>query len=177
MLYFTSDLHFYHDKIIRHIHRPFQNAEEMNDILIKKWNAMIDFEDEVYILGDVTMKGAALAHDCLSALNGTKHLIRGNHDNFIDSPKFNRSLFASIQDYAEIPYGNTHFILCHYPFLEWNECRRGTIHLHGHQHNHADYNSANRQKGTRRYDVGVDANDMAPVNADKILAFFNDIPI
>ena len=99
MLYFTADLHFYHDKIIRHIQRPFANADVMNRILIKNWNASISLDDEVYILGDVTMKGAAFAHDCLSALNGTKHLIRGNHDNFIDSPHFDRSLFASIQDY------------------------------------------------------------------------------
>ncbi len=57
MVYFTADLHFYHDKIIRHTQRPFHNAEEMNKALIKKWNYKISCDDEVYILGDFTMKG------------------------------------------------------------------------------------------------------------------------
>ena len=61
MVYFTADLHFYHDKIIRHTQRPFHNAEEMNKALIKKWNNKISCDDEVYILGDFTMKGADLA--------------------------------------------------------------------------------------------------------------------
>lgn len=57
MVYFTADLHFYHDKIIRHTQRPFHNAEEMNKALIKKRNNKISCDDEVYILGDFTMKG------------------------------------------------------------------------------------------------------------------------
>ena len=62
MVYFTADLHFYHNKIIRHTQRPFRNVEEMNTALIKKWNDKISYDDEVYILGDFTMKG----RDCAS---------------------------------------------------------------------------------------------------------------
>jgi calcineurin-like phosphoesterase family protein len=29
MIYFTSDLHFYHDNIIRHTNRPYHGFEEM----------------------------------------------------------------------------------------------------------------------------------------------------
>lgn len=70
MIYFTADLHFYHDKIIRHTQRPFRSAEEMNKVLIQKWNARIAYDDEVFILGDFTMKGADLASACLYALKG-----------------------------------------------------------------------------------------------------------
>ena len=65
MIYFTSDLHFYHDKIITHTQRPFYNAEEMNKTLIQKWNNKVSSNDEVYILGDFTMKGAEIAASCL----------------------------------------------------------------------------------------------------------------
>ena len=102
MIYFTADLHFYHDKIIRHTQRPYHSAEEMNQDLIRKWNRKVSLEDEVYILGDVTMKGADLAAACLYALQGKKHLIRGNHDKFVDSELFEPSLFVSIQDYKEM---------------------------------------------------------------------------
>lgn len=173
MIFFTADLHFYHDKIIRHTQRPFHNVEEMNKALIKKWNDKISSNDEVYILGDFTMKGADLASAILYSLKGKKHLVRGNHDNFIDDPQFDRSLFASIQDYLEIVYCNTNFILFHYPIVEWNGSGKGAIALHGHQHNHKGYNVKNLQNGVFRYDVGVDANGMEPISAEEIIDFFD----
>ncbi len=173
MVYFTSDLHFHHENIIRHTKRPFQNIEQMDQALIKNWNQLVDFQDEVYILGDFTMKGPSLAMETLSELKGTKHLIRGNHDRFADNPSFNQSLFTSIQDYAEIEVCNTRFILFHYPIMEWNGFFRGSISLHGHQHNHRDYNEQNRRQGVLRYDVGVDANIMKPVSAEEIISFFS----
>ena len=55
MLYFTSDLHFYHDNIIQLTSRPYQDVNEMNERLIANWNKKIRPKDEVYILGDVKL--------------------------------------------------------------------------------------------------------------------------
>ncbi|MCM1542711.1 MAG: hydrolase [Blautia sp.] len=173
MIYFTADLHFCHEKIIKHAQRPFLNVEEMNKTLIRKWNNKISYDDEVYILGDLTMKGAGIASEILSSLSGRKYLIKGNHDQFVDSPDFERSLFVDVQDYMEITYLNTKFILFHYPIVEWNGFYKGAIALHGHQHNHKDYNIENRKMGIRKFDVGVDANSMMPVSAEEIIDFFN----
>lgn len=172
MIYFTADLHFYHGNIIRATNRPFRDADEMNRTLIQKWNERVNFDDEIYILGDFTMKGPELATAILSGLKGTKHLIKGNHDGFAGRATFDRSQFTSIRDYAEITYANTMLVLCHYPILEWNGYHRGSMMLHGHQHNPPEYNHENRKKGILRYDVGVDANDMAPVSAEEVTAFF-----
>ena len=57
LIYFTSDLHFYHDNIIHHCQRPFWSSDDMNDSLIENWNDTVSPDDEVYILGDVTMEG------------------------------------------------------------------------------------------------------------------------
>ena len=175
MVYFTADLHFYHDKIIRHTGRPFHHMEEKNKELIQKWNNKVSHNDEIYILGDFTMKGADVASACLYSLKGKKYLIRGNHDNFADSSNFESSLFVSIRDYMEIAYLNQHFVLFHYPIMEWNGYGKGAIALHGHQHNHKDYNLENRRKGILRYDVGVDANNMEPVSAQEIINFFGNV--
>ena len=175
MIYFTSDLHFYHENIIKAVKRPFKNAEQMNDTLIKNWNNKVQPHDEIYILGDFTMKGYTFATEALCQLKGRKHLIKGNHDKFADSPHFEKSLFESISDYKQIDYMNTKFILFHYPILEWNHFFRGSIHLHGHQHNKPEYNLENLKNGIKRYDVGVDANNMTPVSADEIIAFFSAI--
>lgn len=173
MIYFTSDLHFFHDKIIKHVNRPFLDCKDMNDTLIDNWNRIVKAADEVYILGDITMKGAVYASEVLSQLKGTKYLVKGNHDGFLDNPEFERErFFVWVKDYYELTYQNTRFILCHYPFLEWNGFYKGTIHLHGHQHNHEDYNYRNLEQKIRRYDVGVDANWMKPVSAEDIIVFF-----
>lgn len=118
------------------------------------------------------MKGAELAAELLFNLKGKKYFICGNHDSFVQHSDFDKSLFASILDYLELEYANTKFVLFHYPMLEWNGFFRDSIALHGHQHNHEDYNYENLKNGILRYDVGVDANYMAPVSAEDIIAFF-----
>lgn len=171
MIYFTADLHFYHEKIIKHTKRPYHTVDEMNKSLIKRWNDKISYDDEVYILGDFTLKGAEAASAILYSLKGKKHLIRGNHDGFVDSGGFDRSLFASVQDYMELTYQNTQFVLFHYPILEWHGFGKGAVMLHGHQHNHKEYNIDNKKSSILRYDVGVDANDMSPVSMEELIAF------
>ena len=172
MIYFTADLHFYHDKIISHAHRPFRDSEEMNRALVRNWNRLVAPCDEVYILGDVTMKGPTLAMEILRQLGGRKYLIRGNHDQFVERKEFDASVFEWVRDYYELTYQNQRFILFHYPIEEWNGFFRGAIQLHGHQHNHEDYNFRNLEAGIRRFDVGVDANQMKPVSVEELIAFF-----
>lgn len=180
MIYFTADLHFDHEKIITACHRPFHNAEEMNEKLIQNWNQRVQPEDDVYILGDVTMKGAELAYACLSQLRGRKYLILGNHDAFARNRTWESYAFTFewVKDYAELNWQNERFILCHYPFLEWDNMYRGAIDLHGHQHNLPEYNKRQRKLGIRRYDVGVDANGYKPVSIEEILGNITDqIPV
>ena len=90
MIYFTSDLHFFHDKIIKHTNRPFFSCEEMNQKLINNWNNKVKAIDEVYILGDITMKGAKYATEVLSQLKGIKYLVRGHHDSFLENSIFEK---------------------------------------------------------------------------------------
>ena len=79
MIWFSSDHHFYHSNVIRYCSRPYRSIEEMNADLVQKWNEVVMPEDTVYYLGDF-----ALAHRAVEVytplLNGTKHLIMGNHD-------------------------------------------------------------------------------------------------
>ena len=50
MVYFTADIHFYHENIINHTKRPFKNADEMNRKIIDNWNNIMKANDEVYNL-------------------------------------------------------------------------------------------------------------------------------
>lgn len=60
MLFFTSDLHFGHSNIIRATQRPFDTVEEMDAALIRNRNERVSPSDEVDLLGDLTMRGAAV---------------------------------------------------------------------------------------------------------------------
>lgn len=174
MIFFTSDLHSYHEKIIHHCGRPFRDVQVMNEKLIHNWNSIVSPDDDVYILGDVTMKGPELAFAVLSRLVGKKYLIRGNHDYFVDNHAWSEYswVFQWVKEYHELVVNNQKFVLFHYPIAEWDGFYKGSIHLHGHQHNQSVYNFQQQQAGIRRYDVGVDANDFTPVSIEHVVKFF-----
>ena len=85
MIDYTSDNHIGHFNAIHLCNRPYKTIEEMNTDIIKKWNAKVKPEDDVYILGDMFFKYTDIQQvkDILKTLNGKKHLIKGNHDKFL----------------------------------------------------------------------------------------------
>lgn len=53
MRYYISDQHFFHRSLIEKMdHRGFADTEEMNEYMIRKWNAKVRVNDETVILGD-----------------------------------------------------------------------------------------------------------------------------
>ena len=171
MIYFTADLHFGHSKIINHCSRPFQNAEEMDKTLIKNWNNTVSCDDETYILGDFTMRGGMFANEILRLLNGKKYFIKGNHDRFCFNEAFDNNLVEWTKDYYMLEYETFQFVLFHYPIEHWWRIKSGAIHLHGHSHNGLEYNLSAIEKGNKRFDVGVDANNYRPISVDEVISW------
>ncbi len=79
-VFFIADTHFGHKEIIGFENRPFENVEEMNEILIQNWNKTVSENDEIFILGDFAFGEKEEIQKYISALNGYKILILGNHD-------------------------------------------------------------------------------------------------
>lgn len=80
MIYFTSDTHFGHERIIEYCRRPFRDLEHMHEELVRRWNARVKPEDTVYHLGDFAMGDPGLWAGYRTRLNGRIKLILGNHD-------------------------------------------------------------------------------------------------
>ena len=171
MIYFTADLHFKHDNIIRHCNRPFRSAEEMDNQLLDNWNKTVKSNDEIYILGDLTMYGGLFANKILRKLNGNKYFIKGNHDRFLLDDTFDKNLIEWVKNYHMLEYTVFQFALSHYPMEHWRHMRSGGVHLHGHSHNGIEYNLDAIEKGSKRFDVGVDANDYKPISIDEVISW------
>ena len=174
MIYFTADNHFCHGNIIGSCYRPFKDVQEMNREMIKRWNSYVTDHDEVYVLGDFLYKGTAIeANKILGQLKGKKYLIRGNHEKYLDDPKFRLGAFEWVKEYYILNYEGIEFVLFHYPILQWHKSHRGSIHLYGHVHNNADkdpdFGEKLRMLGSRAINVGVDVNDFYPVSIKRII--------
>ena len=110
MIYSTADVHFYHDNIIHLANRPYRNCNAMNEALVENWNRRIRVNDEVYILGDVTMKNHTYAQEMLMKLKGRKYLIEGNHDRFVHQKEFDQTLFMWVKQLHELKYEGHTFV-------------------------------------------------------------------
>lgn len=133
--FFISDLHFGHSNALRFDHRPFETIEEHDSELIRRWNASVGKNDEVYILGDVSWRNPSIAADTMKQLNGRKYLIAGNHDFKLRNHGAFRSCFEEICDYKVLRMPDKpSLVLCHFPIPCFDKHLHGQIHLYGHVH-------------------------------------------
>ena len=153
--FLVSDTHFGHTGVCRFTRedgvtklRPWDDADEMDEEMIRRWNDTVRPSDKVYHLGDVVINRKALK--TLARLNGDKVLIRGNHDIFRDDEY--REYFRELRAYHVL----NGMILSHIPVHEASLGRFG-VNIHGHLH-------ASRVKRAR----GVDARTGTVLYGDEI---------
>ena len=155
--FFIADTHFGEDNIRRYENRQFESTEEMDAALIKKWNSVVTSEDEVYILGDFGAEKREAK--VLSALNGTKYLVKGNHD--VCSNKHYRD--AGFDEVYDMPVlYNVFWILSHEAI--YMNSNMPYANLFGHVHNSPivkDYSS-------QHFCVSVERIEYKPISFDEI---------
>ncbi|WP_283678657.1 metallophosphoesterase [Lentilactobacillus sp. Marseille-Q4993] len=153
MQYFTSDTHFFHDRLLgisEFSPRPFLTVEDMNETIINNWNTRVGENDVVYHLGDIAVLHTRPEKDSLEqifevldSLNGRLVLIKGNHDS--------RALFKYLEKNNHLVNGKPKFefhdvgalikmnhrqyYLTHYPMMMG--IVKQIINLHGHIHHYA----------------------------------------
>ncbi len=160
--WFTSDLHLGHTNVIKYCNRPFKDVDDMNENIINNFNACVQPQDTVYILGDVVLCKGDKINSFLCRLNGHKHLIFGNHDKDIRKEKY-KHWFAWTGDYKEIKVLDQKLILMHYAMRTWNRQHKGAWQLYGHSHNNLP-----ELPTLMSMDVGIDAHNYSPVSFDEV---------
>ncbi len=170
-IWLTADLHIGHFNIIGYCDRPFGDLESMHETMIRKWNQLVEDQDEVHILGDLGfVKGSGdQISDFLDRTIGKKVLVRGNHDKG-ERTWYLENGIAEVHDRYEVLSG---CLLSHYPLEPdiydgkkvrstkevlrnvYAENRCG-FHYYGHTHKPP-------VKGDNFMNVGVDLHDFHPI--------------
>jgi calcineurin-like phosphoesterase family protein len=158
MILFTADMHFEHANIIKYCNRPFKNVQHMNKLLISRYNQVVKPEDTVYFIGDLTIKPRSYKsalYAFIQNLQGTKHLILGNHDYFEPFDYVDIG-FESVHTQLEILDDgmDLNLLLVHDPAKAYTTDK---IVIHGHIHDMW------KKKGNA-INVGVDVWDFKPVS-------------
>lgn len=185
--FLTSDLHIGHENVISYCDRPYMNKEKMNEDIVQTWNEKVRPQDIVYVLGDFSLSPRYLEEIGLR-LNGTKHLITGNHDKcfgFKTNAKAAKivdrylTVFATVKDSDTLTLkdGRT-VLLSHFPYQSkeggkhdqryWQQRPKdkGMVLLHGHIH-------GAYIKDGRMIDVGYDGK-LDLWSEDEVIELIND---
>ena len=161
MDFFSSDYHFFHQNILRYAGRPFNTEREMRREIVKRHNEVVKPEDTLYVLGDVTLCpqiNLSALEPVLGAMNGTKHLILGNHDT--GKPFYYEELgFTSV--HTSLQYSHD-IILRHDPSAAI--VAPDKLWLVGHVHQIFKF----LVEPIKIYNVGVDVNNFYPVTLKQI---------
>lgn len=142
---FTSDLHFFHKRIVEISNRGVCTTQDDHDAwLLDLINSACGPKDCLVSLGDFSF--ASMVDTTLGVFNKLRCknlvLVTGNHDTF-QSP-------VSRMWYKEISIQGHRTILSHFAFESWHQQHRGSLHLHGHSHGFLP------PRG-KRLDVGLDS--------------------
>lgn len=189
--FFTSDWHIGHDKAIFFDQRPFASMEHMHNSLITRFNATVPESGICYFLGDMGNRTEDM-RKVIMRLNGIKVLVLGNHDK--GTTTMYNCGFDVVLHSASIYIGDHRITMSHCPLLgvlredtsqmkanvveNWHgESKEknqrftvkdeGQFHLHGHIHSRKD-KTVSKKILDRQFDVGVTANNYAPVSISQI---------
>jgi len=153
-VFITSDHHFYSDKIRKFWRRPFRNADEMNEVMIQRWNDVVKDGDTVFHLGDFADSwNYKRIAEIVERLNGSIIVIPGNHDSR------RRLLKAGLSIADSYIVTINKLLLTHIPLKEIRNT--DCVNVHGHIH-------TRRARG-RRINICVEKTKYQPVPLEEVL--------
>lgn len=164
--FLIADTHFGHVNILtfkRNDESPLRDFPDINlhdEYLVSRWNSVVGVNDKVYHLGDVGFKSFSNLSKILERLNGTKILIKGNHDGFKLSQY--QQYFKDVRATHQLDK----FILSHIP-IHPESISRWKGNIHGHVH-------SNTLDDSRYINVSVENINYTPIDFEEIRSKFSD---
>lgn len=180
MKYFTADLHLFDEDILKC--RGLSSMDAYHE-LIRRGLESLTPEDDLYILGDITMTKPWESVDLIKThCKAPIHLVPGNHDNTLTLLYAVQSGW-DVQGSMVVEINGKNFICTHYPVhqdeLQWFE---GNLHGHIHAANppyYEPYHWPNPCKFegafvTEPYlNVNVEFHYFSPVDENEVKLYFD----
>lgn len=139
--------------------RSFDDVHHMNEVIVAKHNSVVGVNDKVYFLGDVAFSLRGLGF--LERMNGTKVLIKGNHDNLKLSQY--AQFFKDVRSCHQLDK----FILTHIP-IHTDSLSRWAGNIHGHLHTNNIMLNGTKVKDPRYFNVSVEQIDYTPISLEEV---------
>ena len=179
MRYFTSDLHFYDEVLMKNCNRPFLSVEEMHRGIIDNFINKVNGNGEIYVLGDITGKNnkhltkedyrQVLEQLGINNPNTPFHLILGNNDTLPIEDYLNMG-FISVKGIDNIQLGEYKTMLTHDPCMVQQV---NALALCGHIHTLFDH-VCNKERNTLAINVGLEVRNYTPVSEEEIIALIKN---
>lgn len=180
-IFYISDTHFGHANILTftraapsvsgviqessvRVRPEFSSADEMDEHLIERWNAVVRPEDHVWHLGDVSMaRGNDIGRidKVMQRLQGHKRLVLGNHDHL--NPRWYVRWFEKIRG-SQMHDG---LLFTHIPVAPWS-FGKAKANVHGHVHANQPRVWRPASTGRTYVNLSVEVNAYTPVSLETI---------
>lgn len=177
---FTSDQHFGHESIIALSARPFYSINHMTEVLIERYNRVIEKTDTVVWVGDAFFLKKELIAGVMEGLNGHKIIVRGNHDKGTPATYLSYGFDLVVDTFLMLEIEGINVKICHYPYqqaqTDWFDKHKdkrpiqeeNEILIHGHTHQ-------KQKRVGNMIHVGVDAWNYTPVLFDDVVKMVKEI--
>lgn len=141
-----SDTHFGHITMMKFCpqSRQYADTEEMDEDIIRRWNAVVQPEDTVIHYGDVSFHGGPKTIGTVERLNGKIVVLVGNHDNpqalkrcknvVAVHENVRLNFLAAGRTANQAPRMLFSINAFHYPIWDWDGLYSNRLHVHGHTH-------------------------------------------
>jgi calcineurin-like phosphoesterase family protein len=163
-----SDTHFSHANMLKFMRedgtrvRPeFETVEEMDEIMIANWNAVVRPQDYILHCGDVCFDYEKWDRNIAPRLMGHKRLVVGNHDRLKGTPLMNH--FEKVELWKR--FDEQGILATHLPAHKDAITFKYTRNVHGHIH----YKTL---KSPVHANISVERTGYKPVNLDEIDRYF-----
>ena len=166
--FFTSDTHFDDEFAIGYFNRPFKSMDEMNAVMVERWNQVVTDDDLVYHLGDFTPQDLSHFTKWALRLNGNIRILPGNMDRlWLQDFGINEKvqvmpplISLAFETLGRVGQPQV-IVLCHYSMQVWERSNHGSWHLFGHSHG--------KLKGVGlSFDIGVDCTEFVPLSLEEV---------
>ena len=145
----------------------------MNEKLVYNWNEVVNKNDVVYFVGDFLFKNSVIEY-WISALNGQKIFIEGNHDvvKNEEGQIIHHKIEGAVHD-TILNYRGYEFYLIHDPQEipdHWKSPdRQKSWVIHGHEHNNDITKYPFIEGENKRINVSVELIEYTPLDVNKLI--------